>query len=152
MKKIDTLTQEFKIKLEKFITGCDALEELDNWDLEEYGEMDAFYQNDLVSVIIRLIAVDGNISENEVKYLNENFGFSYTVEELKDVYHSCSEEISHSFDEQFKNGISMMRAVNGNLADAYKELLGLICDIIVESDDVITPEEIEEVKSLKALF
>ena len=152
MKKIDLLTEEFKTKYERFLIGCDALEELNLWDKEEHGEMDVFYQNDLVSVILRLIAVDGEISEKEAEYLNKNFGFEYTADELADIYESCEEEISHSFDEQFENGITYMRSINEKLADMYKELLGLICDIIIESDDVIAPEEIEEVKNLKRII
>lgn len=152
MKKIDMLTEEFKTKYERFLIGCDALEDLNLWDKEEHGEMDVFYQNDLVSVILRLIAADGEISEKEAEYLNKNFGFEYTADELADIYESCKEEISHSFDEQFENGVTYMRSINEKLADAYKELLGLICDIIIESDDVIAPEEIEEVIKLKELF
>lgn len=99
-----------------------------------------------------MIAADGEISEKEAEYLNKNFGFEYTAEELADIYESCEEEISHSFDEQFENGVTYMRSINEKLADAYKELLGLICDIIIESDDVISPEEIEEVTSLKMMI
>lgn len=44
-----------------------------------------------------------------------------------------------------------MRKINANLADAYKELLSLICEIIIESDGVITESEISEVKRLKAM-
>lgn len=146
------LTEEFKTKYERFLIGCEALEDLSLWHKEERGEMEAFYQNDLVSVILRLIAVDSEISEKEAEYLNENFGFEYTVDELTDIYKSCGDEISRSFDEQFENGITYMRSINEKLADAYKELLGLICDIIIESDDVISPEEIEEVKKLKSFF
>ncbi len=149
MNKIDRLTDEFKFKYERFWIGCDALEELDRWNKEEYGEMDVFYQNDLVSVILRLIAADGKISDQEVKYLNENFGFDYTTEELEEVYENCKDEIVHYFDEQFVNGVSLMRSINDKLADSYKELLGLICDIIIESDDVISPEEIKEASSMK---
>ena len=152
MKNIDKLTEEFKTKYERFLIGCDAIEELDQWNKEEYGEMDVFYQNDLVSVILRLIAVDGVISEKEAEYLNKTFGFEYATDELADIYENCEDEISHAFDEQFENGITYMRSINEKLADAYKELLGLICDIIVESDDVISPEEIEEAKGLKSLF
>lgn len=103
-------------------------------------------------MILRLIAADGEISEKEAEYLNKNFGFEYTAEELTDIYESCEEEISHSFDEQFENGVTYMRSINEKLADAYKELLDLICDVIIESDDVIAPEEIEEVIKLKELF
>ncbi|MBQ8494777.1 MAG: hypothetical protein IJ465_03385 [Clostridia bacterium] len=151
MNNLDMYTESFKLKLEKFLLGCDAIEELGLWDKEQYGEMDVFYQNDLVSVIIRLIAADGVISGREVDYLNKNFGFSYSIAELRDVYQNCREEIGHSFDETFENGITLMRSINEKLADAYKELLGLICDIIIESDGVVTETEQEEVKRLKAL-
>ena len=56
MKRIDKLTQEFQFKLEEFLNGCDAIEELDKWDKEQYGEMDGFYQNNLISVILRRMA------------------------------------------------------------------------------------------------
>ena len=151
MNNLDMYTESFKLKLEKFLLGCDAIEELGLWDKEQYGEMDVFYQNDLVSIIIRLIAADGVISGREVDYLNKNFGFSYSIAELRDVYQNCREEIGHSFDETFENGITLMRSINEKLADAYKELLGLICDIIIESDGVVTETEQEEVKRLKAL-
>lgn len=146
------LTEEFKSKYEGFLIGCDAVEELNLWNKEEHGEMDVFYQNDLFSVILRLIAVDGLITNKEAEYLNKNFGFDFTAEELAEVYENCLEEVSRSFDEQFENGVTVMRAINAKLADAYKELLELICDIIIESDDVIDPAEIEEAKKLKALI
>ena len=53
----------FKMKHEAFLVGCDAIEEMGLWNKEAYGEMDVFYSNDLVIVIIRLIATDGKISQ-----------------------------------------------------------------------------------------
>ena len=44
-----------------------------------------------------------------------------------------------------------MRKINGKLADAYKELLYMICDIIINSDDVVSSAEIDEVKRLKEM-
>jgi len=41
-----------------------------------------------------------------------------------------------------------MRKINNKLADAYKELLSLICKIIIESDGVIAEAEVAEVKRL----
>lgn len=151
MTNLDVYTESFKLKLEKFLLGCDAIEELELWDKEQYGEMDVFYENDLVSVIIRLIATDGTISGREVEYLNKTFGFSYTLAELRDVYQNCKEEVGRSFDEAFTNGITLMRSLNEKLADAYKELLGLICDIIIASDGIVTEAEIAEAKRLKSL-
>ena len=104
----------FKMKHESFLIECDTLEDLNLWNKEEHGK------------ILRLIAVDGDISEKETEYLNKNFGFEYTADELTDIYESCEEEISHSFDEQFENGITYIRSINEKLADAYKELLELI--------------------------
>ena len=141
----------FKMKYEAFLIGCDSLEEMDLWDKEAYGEMDAFYSNDLISVAIRLIATDGVITQKEADFLNEMFDFEYTPEELIEVYDLCKDDIGHAFDENFENGITYMRKINEKLADAYKELLCLICDIIIESDGVISESEVAEVKRLKAM-
>lgn len=141
----------FKMKHEAFLVGCDAIEEMGLWDKEAHGEMDVFYSNDLTGVIIRLIATDGKISQKEVDYLNETFDFEYTLEELTEVYENCLEDVGQAFDENFENGITCMRAINAKLADAYKELLGLICTIIIESDGVVAEAELAEVRRLKAL-
>ena len=141
----------FKMKYESFLTGCDSIEEMGLWDKEAYGEMDVFYSNDLASVIIRLIAVDGVIAQKEVDYLNTTFGFDYTLAQLQEVYNNCKEDIGHAFDETFENGIALMRKINAKLADAYKELLSLICTIIMEGDGTVVAAEIEEVRRLKAL-
>ena len=53
--------------------------------------------------------------------------------------------------EGFENGIHHLRKVNSRLADAYKELLVLICKIIIESDGIIAEAETAEVKKLLEL-
>lgn len=151
MKNVEMYIDSFKMKHESFLIGCDSIEEMGLWDKEALGEMDVFYSNDLTSVIIRLIATDGRITQKEVDFLNETFNFEYTLDELVDVYNSCKDDIGHAFDENFENGITYMRKINAKLADAYKELLSLICEIIIESDGVIAESEIAEVKRLKAM-
>ena len=151
MKNVEMYIDSFKMKHESFLIGCDSIEEMGLWDKDTLGEMDVFYTNDLTSVIIRLIATDGKITQKEVDFLNETFDFEYTLDELIDVYNSCKDDIGHAFDENFENGITHMRKINANLADAYKELLSLICEIIIESDGVIAESEIAEVKRLKAM-
>lgn len=108
----------FKMKHESFLIGCDSIEEMGLWDKEAHGEMDVFYSNDLTSVIIRLIATDGKITQKEVDFLNETFDFEYTLDELIDVYNSCKDDIGHAFDENFENGITYMHKINAMLADA----------------------------------
>ena len=151
MKNVDTYIESFNLKYEMFLNGCDSIEEMQLWDKDLLGEMDAFYSNDISSVIIRLIASDGNITSKEVDYFNETFGFEYTIDELVEIYDSCKDDIGHSFDENFENGITYMRKINPKLADAYKELLALICAIIIESDGIVADEEIAEVKRLQAM-
>ncbi len=151
MKQIDRYTESFKMKYEAFLIGCDSIEEMGLWDKESHGEMDAFYSNDLTSVMIRLIAVDGAVTAREVDYLNKAFGFSYTVEELSEIYANCAEDIGQAFDENFENGITHMRRINTRLAEAYKELLALICRIIMESDGIVSAVETDEIKRLKAM-
>ena len=151
MKNLEKYTDSFKMKFDSFLTGCDALEEEGVWDKEAHGEMEAFYMNDLTSVVIRLIASDGTITKRETDYLNETFDFSYTQEELVELYRSCKDDIGHAFDETFENGITYMRRINDMLADAYKELLYLICEIIIRSDGIIAEAEVAEVRRLQAL-
>ena len=148
MKNVDMYIDSFKMKHEAFLIGCDSIEELGLWDKENLGEMDVFYSNDLISIIIRLIATDGKITQREVDYLNETFDFLYSREELIEVYSTCKDDIGHAFDENFENGITYMRKINSKLADAYKELLALICKIIIESDDIVVDAEAAEVKRL----
>ncbi len=151
MDKLKMYAESFKLKFEKFMTGCDALEEMGLWDKEKNGEMEAFYSADMVSVIIRLTAVDGKIVHDEVKYINDIFGFSYTEEELRTIYADCKEAIDTVFTEGLENGYSYMKRINEKLADAYKELIVLICDIVIESDGVISSAEVQMAERLKAL-
>ena len=151
MKNVEMYIDSFKMKHELFLIGCDSIEEMGLWDKESLGEMDVFYANDLTSIIIRLIATDGKITQKEVDFLNETFDFEYTLDALIDVYNSCKDDIGHAFDENFENGITYMRKINTKLADAYKELLFLICEIIIACDGVIAESEIAEVKRLKAM-
>ncbi len=152
MKNIDVYSEEFKIKHEQFIIGCDSVEEMGLWDKERYGEMDAFYSSDMACIIIRLIASDGRVTEKEVEYLNTNFGFDYSLESLVEVYETSGDAIGGSFNEFFESGVNLLRTVNEKLANAYRELLALACDIIIASDGIVTTAEINELNRVRALF
>lgn len=152
MKNVEMYVDSFKSKYESFLIGCDSVEEMGLWDKEALGEMEVFYLNDMISIIIRLIVTDGLVTEKEVEYLNKTFDFNYSIEELTEIYENCAENIiGEAFDENFENGITYMRKINAKLADLYKEILILICDIIIESDGIIDEKEAQEVVRLKAL-
>ena len=82
MSKLNAYSESFKVGYEKFLIGCDAQEEMDGWDTETDGEMEGYYSNILVSVVMKLMASDGVFTEKEVEYFNKVFGFTYSVEEL----------------------------------------------------------------------
>jgi hypothetical protein len=148
---MNLLSESFKQKYEQFLTGCDAIEQEGRWNVEEYGEMETFYTGDLVSVILRLIVTDGAVSEREASVLNELFGFDYTAEELAQVYAVCEENLGADFDRLFSMGVDTLEKINAALAEAYKQLLLLICAIVSESDGLVTATEQAEVERLKRL-
>ncbi len=148
MKDLSILTDSFKLKYEKFILGCDSIELDESWDKEANGEMDVFYENEILSVILSLIIADGTIGEDEVRYLNDNFGLSYSVEQLKTVYIALGDEIDAFFERYFKAGYQMLQGIHEKLATAYKELFELICQIIVESDGRVSEEEKQVIAGL----
>ena len=43
MEQLKNYSESFKFKFEKFLTGCDSIEEMGLWNLDENGEMDAYY-------------------------------------------------------------------------------------------------------------
>lgn len=149
MQGLDKLTEEFKFKYERYLTGCDALEEAGLWDTEELGQMEAYYQNDLMGVILRLIAADGKISDGETEYLNRAFGFTCTTQELRDFYAGCEDSFKRDFAEQLEAGYRLMRGKNEKLAEAYRELLDLACTILMVSDGAAGPEETAVLKKAR---
>lgn len=149
MEKLKYYSESFKLKYEKFLTGCDSIEEMGLWNLEENGEMDVYYSADLTSIIIRLIAADGSITQKEVNYLNDIFGFEYTPEELTVIYEDFAESINNIFEKGAKNGLNLMKSINAKLAGAYVDLIATICDIIIESDGVIDKAEIALAQKIK---
>lgn len=151
MNDLQNYVESFRQQYEAFRTGCDALEEQGVWSTDLRGEMEAFFENELISVILRLITTDGVITAREVEYLNKTFCFDYSLETLRAVYENCKEELERAFNEQFENSITHMRTINPRLADAYKQLLGLACRIILASDGVVTESEMAEARRLMAM-
>lgn len=141
MKQIDVYLEGFKLNYEKFLIGCDALEEERKWPVDKLGDMDVYFANDLMCVIVRLIAADGHFEPGEVDYLNNALGFEYTVDELQAVYDECGDTLGELFEKELPESIRQIRELNPLLADNYQEMLSLIGKIMIESDGVITPEE-----------
>lgn len=152
MNDLDISAENFQLKFDKFLMGCEAVENATLWDEDTYGTMEDYYAELLVSIILRTITADGWVSDREVDYLNQLFGFSYDSGELEQVYDGCSDMLaSESFDSDLKDGIARLRENNANLADAFVDLIELVSDIIVHSDEFVTEEEKTEMMRIKAL-
>lgn len=151
MTNLSDLKEEFKYKHEAFITGCDSVEQMGLWNLDELGEMDVFYANEMMSLILRLVVADGRVEQGEVDFINDLFGFSYSLKELKEVYENCEDLIASIFDSEIPEGLHLLRSINERLAGAYRELLALLSDIIIAGDGVVSEKETVLAKRLKEI-
>lgn len=152
MNKLYTLTDSFRTRFDSFMIGCDSQEEANSWNKEEDGEMDAFYMNEFISTILRLIAADNIINVEEVEYINQYFGFEYSKAELQDIYENCREIISESFSDRLLDDFQRLQKLNKDMAEEFKELLILICDVIAESDGCVDDTEKRELELIKLTF
>ena len=153
MNKLDISAESFQLKFDRFLIGCEAVEKATLWDADTYGEMEDYFAELLVSIILRTITADGWVSDREVEYLNRLFGFDYESGELEQVYDSCAEMLrSESFDDDLQDGIAQLRECNAHLADAFVELVALVCDIIARSDGFVTEEEKVEIQRVRTLI
>ena len=150
MEKMKNYSEEFKFKFERFMTGCDSLEEAQAWDKEAFGEMDVYYTNELVSIAIRLISSDGRFSGGEAQFMEDMFGFECTPSQLEDIYENCEDNLETMFDEGSANGFTLMKNINEKLADAYKELVALVCEIVMEADGSVVKAEMAVAEKIKA--
>ena len=142
----------FRLNYEKYLTACDAQELEGRWDTEADGEMDAWFANDLICAVIRLIAADGTVSPEEVDYLNEALGFSYTPEELRDVYRSAGDRIEYMFEREIPGSIAKLRKLEPGLAELYRTMMLQICDLIIGSDGHIAAKEREAAEHLRSMI
>lgn len=148
MEEIKWYAESFRMKLDAFRTGCDAIELQNLWDKARLGEMEVFYESELVAVLLRLIASDGRITQREADVFNDSFGFCYSLPALEEICDSCTINLAQAFDEDLENGVYYLRGIQERLADAYKELLALGCKILIKSDGIVAREELAEVQRL----
>ncbi len=152
MSEISKKCEEFKLKWDAFLMGCDSLEDMSLWDKDEFGEMDVYYTNEITTLAIRLIAVDGEITQREVDYLNLSFDFRFTLEEMKDIYFKSEEYIGRSFDEYFKKTLTHLGKINAKLSETYKQAIEAMCDIMILGDGETLKAEATEAEHIKSFL
>lgn len=148
MNKLDTYIDGYRLKLEKLIICCDGLEE-DVWDLEEYGEMDSYLINELMSVVLPLVAVDGKVTDGEVEYINRIFGTEYSLPELNII---CMDVVGFSYeeiDERIKETSTLLKRISTELEENYREMYVALCELLEASDYELGNEEEDFLAALK---
>lgn len=132
---------DFKANYDQFMMSCDAIEEEGKWPLDEMGEMNAYFMNDFACVIIKLVAADGKIDEEELAFLNDALGFEYKAEELEELYKNDGDRIDAYFETELDDSLAVIRGINEKMAESYKNLLVLVGNIVIQSDNNVTEEE-----------
>ena len=117
---------DFKANYDQFMMSCDAIEEEGKWPLDELGEMNAYFMNDFACVIIKLVAADGKIDEEELAFLNDALGFEYKAEELEELYKNDGDRIDAYFETELDDSLAVIRGINEKMAESYKNLLVMV--------------------------
>ena len=152
MSQQNELESSFALCCEKFRNGCDALEQEGLWPVDELGEMEAYFDNDLACVIIRLIAADGRFFPEEVDSLNRALGFHYSVDTLKAIYADCGERINALFETELDDSLSLLRCLDPELGETYRQMLITLAKIVTESDGGVSDSEKAAAAELFALL
>ncbi len=139
----------FKLQYEKFLCGCDALEEQGLWDKAAFGDMEAYFFTDIMSVILHLISTDGRFTEEEAEFVRDAFGFNYSVKDLEEIYRTNGENITQFFRESVPRGYREIKAINPKLGEHYKTMLMNACELATACDHKTDVEQ-QRIDALKA--
>ena len=148
MEKHETIIEQFKKEYKSFLERCNELNDTALWNKEEYGDMEAYFTNDLCCILIVLIAADGYFDEAEVRFINATLNLDYDENALKGVYDQCKDDIDQVFEHGIPESKSILWHVDFELVDTYERMLKLLCEVVSTGDGVVTPEEQTRVKQL----
>ncbi len=141
--------EEFRVLYDQFVNSCDAAEMAGKWDKEEYGEMEGYFFNTLMGILMNVINADGNIGAREAEVLNDCFGFSYTVDELIELYGYCGKDLEANYAENAKIAMALLNGIDEGLADRFRELVLAICNLVAETEDGVLESEETLIATLK---
>ena len=148
MSKLQDLTEGFRLQYEKFLHGCDSIEMDGDWNVYDSGDMETYYFNDMLCLILHLVSADGEFTSAEADFVNAMFGSEYTAEELAEVYQSEKKDIRNMAEAEIPSDYRRLKTINEGLADLFKEMLFSICEIISESDGILRNTELNIIDRL----
>lgn len=148
MSSTKEILEGFKLSYEKFLNACDAMEEQGRWPVDEQGEMEAWFTNDMFCLIAALSAADGVMHADEALYLNNALDLQYSREELASLYEDLGPQIETFLEKGLPESLAMLEQIDGALAAEYRMILTAIAKFVIESDGIILKSEIDAAEKL----
>lgn len=147
----------FDQKYTQFIQNCDKLEAMDAWNKEENGEMEAYFANHIFCTVIRMLAVDLELSGEELLTAAKLFSFGTPEQTLDESFWELYDHLSELGDDQWfcnwlQEDVDLLYSVDGTMAIAFRELLAIACQITMESDHEIKNVETSFAKQVLETF
>lgn len=138
--------KNFKFEWERFLNGFDSLEEIGKWDVDKYGEMDTFCENILVCILVKAIVADRDVTQVEVDAINDMFGFGLDLNTVSQMLNIMNSEKNDILDDP-KATFDLIKTANEKIYNEFKELVYAACQIVIESDGVVTSVETEKLNA-----
>ncbi len=146
---LDRLSAEFKTLYDAFALGCENADRDGRWNAEENGPMEGYAFSALTGAILSLMVADGNVGERETEYLNQTFGFNYSVDDLLALFRFSARDLRENAVANVKDAAEKIRLADEALAGSFADLLSLACRILSESDDGVLTAENDLIRRLE---
>ena len=141
MNRLDRLTQTFREQYDAFVKDCEAAEKEGSWDTKNDGSLEGYAFGALTGAILSLIVADGNVGQQETEYLNQNFGFAYTQDDLLELYRYSAKDLRENAVPNLQDAAERIGHADPALAASFRGLTLLACKILSESDDGVLESE-----------
>ena len=92
---------------------------------------------------------DGKFTKEERKYLHEIFDTPEDEDSVRDLFIECGDSVDEMFNTQIDDSIKKLEGKDPETADLFKNLICLICEIVVASDESLAGAEKELVERIK---
>lgn len=133
--------KDFDQKLNTFLVACNELERLGTWNVRKRGPMVTYFEADLFNVALQVMFADGVFERSEAEVLNAMFSTAYTPRQLSQMYHSSNPVVEDYVNEDSQDALTILRNVDPQLAEDYRDLLLDACEVFSMSDGVAEKSE-----------
>ena len=139
----EKLVEDFRSLWGDFCVRCEAAEAAGKWNVEEDGMMEAFFESDLMSVLLDAVSSDGVFGADEAELFSKMMDEKFTSHDLAEMYREVSDVV-----EAFPAGAALvavprLAAIDAALGEDYRQALLLACAILEQADGKVDASESE---------